>query len=99
MWAMSGLWPAEANDDALRVGSQIVISTPSRVVRLVTADQLSIHTTGGSEIAAIVLDKTGAQMRLSLFDGRSAHLTVVVGDGAERQADLSRQEWRVVSVG
>ena len=99
MWAVTGPWPAEANEDALRVGSQIVISSPSRVVRLATADQLAIHTTEGAEIAAIVLDKSGVRMRLSLFDGRYAHLTLIAGDTAVRQADLSRQEWRVVSIG
>ena len=76
---MTGPWPAEANENALRIGSRIVISTPSRAVRLATADQLSIHTTEGTEIAAIVLNKSGARMRLSLFDGRYAHLALIRG--------------------
>jgi hypothetical protein len=65
-------------------------------IRLAVADQLSIHTAEGSQIAAIVLDKAGVQMRLSLFDGRYAHLTLT--DHAEQRSDLSRQQWRVVSV-
>jgi hypothetical protein len=97
--AVTGPWPAEANENALRIGSRIVISTPSRAVRLATADQLSIHTTEGTEIAAIVLNKSGARMRLSLFDGRYAHLALIVGDAALSQADLSRQKWRVVRIG
>lgn len=96
------LWHAQLDSENVGVGSQLTVSSPHQVVRVVTADQLSIELRGrGTRVAAIVLDRTGKQMTLSLLDGRSANLQITSDHSLEKeeaQTEFSSQEWRVNNV-
>ena len=92
------LWQAQVDSEAIGIGAQLTISSPHQVVRMLTADQLSIETRGGMRLPAMVLDRTGNRMNRSLFDGRSVRLEIVSDhslDHEEGQTEFSRQEWRV----
>ena len=91
-------WQAQVDSEGVGVGSQLRISSPHQVVRMVTADQLSIETSNGMRLTAIVLDRTGSQMTVSLLNGRSAHLWITSDHSLEHedsQTEFSRQDWRV----
>ena len=91
-------WQAQIDGEAVGVGSQLRISSPHHVVRMATADQISIETSGGAKLAAIVLDRTGTQMTLSMLNGRSAQLSITSDHSLEHedsQTEFSRQDWRV----
>jgi hypothetical protein len=96
------LWHGQLDSDSVGIGSQLTVSSPHQVVRMVTADQLSIETSGGNgRVAAIVLDRTGGQMTVSFLNGRSANLQITSDHSLERedaQTEFSSQEWRVSNV-
>jgi hypothetical protein len=92
------LWQAQVDHESLGMDTLLVVSSPHQVVRMLTADQLSIETSDGIRLPAIVLDRTGNRMTLSLLDGRSVGLEITSDHSLEHedgQIEFSRQEWRV----
>jgi hypothetical protein len=91
------LWHADTDGAALNRGARVLVRSEHRVVRVITADQLSIETPDGARLGALVLDRTAGQMRLSLFDGESMSLSMLSDASLEQQpgAEFSHQVWVV----
>jgi hypothetical protein len=92
---MMALWHAQVDSDAVEAGARLTVSSPHHVVRMVTADQLSIETRNGQRLAALVLDRTGGQMTLSMLDGRAADLEIATDDSVVPGIRPSSQAWRI----
>jgi len=90
-------WHAEIDSAALKIGVYLTVRSPHRVVRVVTADTLSIQTTTGDRISAVVLDRTADDLRLVLPDGRSVELEMLRDETStlqvERADGFSSQTW------
>jgi hypothetical protein len=92
------VWHADLNTPALVVGSHVNVFGDHQAVRVLTADQLSIATLGGQRLSAIVLDRTGAVITLSVAAGVPVSLSIVAQGqfaGSSRGAQTSHQEWVV----
>ena len=90
-------WHADIDNGAFEAGGRLVVASQHHVVRVVTADTLSIEVPSGQRMSAVVLDRTGRDIRLMLDDGRAVALEMVLdeslhppGEGAEV---FSRQVW------
>ncbi len=92
------LWHGDIDSENIRPGVQVTISSPHHVVRVITADQLSIEAASGKRIGGVVQDRTGPEMRLALDDGHTVSLTMLSDDSIARPNDaslpFSRQVWR-----
>lgn len=93
------LWHADADAEHFGRGNTLVISSDHHVVRVVTADSLSIQVPSGRRISAVVADRTDMAMRLSLEGGEHLHLSMS-GDQSllppgELQPTFSKQSWVV----
>jgi hypothetical protein len=93
------LWHADTAADRVTAGGTLVISSDHHVVRVVTADSLSIQLASGNRLAAVVVDRTGMAMRLALEDGAQLLLSLS-GDQSllppgESRATFSKQTWVV----
>jgi pSer/pThr/pTyr-binding forkhead associated (FHA) protein len=93
------LWHADTDAELHARGDTLVISSHHHVVRVVTSDSLSIHVASGNRIAAVVVDRTGISMRLSLEDGKQLLLSMS-GDQSlmppgELQPIFSKQTWTI----
>ena len=92
------MWHADMNASSLGLGAQIVVFSPHQVVRVLTADQLSIETPRGDRLSALVLDRTAEHMTLSLTDGNSVDLSMVSDESLiapKVGATFSSQTWEV----
>lgn len=92
------LWHAETDGAALKRGARVLVRSEHRVVRVITADQLSIETSDGATLGALVLDRTAGQMRLSLLDGEPMRLSILSDASLEQRqpgAEFSQQIWVV----
>jgi hypothetical protein len=92
------MWHADTNAPALNQGARVLVLSSHRVVRVLTADQLSIQTPSGDRVSAVVLDRTGAQMRLSFAEGDPISLSMISDESLERRQvgeEFSRQVWIV----
>jgi hypothetical protein len=93
------LWHADTAAERVSRGGTLIISSDHHVVRVVTADSLSIQLASGNRIAAVVVDRTGMAMRLALEDGAQLLLSMS-GDESllppgEMQPTFSKQTWVV----
>lgn len=92
-------WHAEIEGTSLTSGTKLRVLLDHHVVRVVTADTLSIETSSGPRISAIVLDRTEREIRLALNDGRSSTLEMLLDsslDSLDEQSDVfSSQVWFV----
>lgn len=92
------LWHADANGPRLAPGSEVLIHSPDRVVRVITADQLSIETTSGNRLTGTVLDRTGADLTLAMPESAPLHLSILSDNSlvaSAEDAEFSRQLWLV----
>lgn len=92
-------WHADIDGFSLTSGTKLRVLSDHHVVRVVTADTLSIETSSGPRISAIVLDRTERKIRLALNDGRSVTLDMLLDsslDSPDEQSDVfSSQVWLV----
>lgn len=91
------LWHADIDAQAPAAGARLHVFSDHQVVRVLTADQLSIETPAGQRLAALVLDRTGDRLTLSLFDGASISLSIIADSSLSKQPEkeFSGQLWIV----
>jgi hypothetical protein len=92
------MWHADVNGPTLASGTNVVVFSPHRVVRVMTADQVLIETPQGNRISAIVLDRTGSTLTIALSDGRPVKLTMADDESLHSGIEVSvfsRQIWSV----
>ena len=92
-------WHADIDGPALVPGAKLTVLSDHHVVRVVTADTLSIETPSGPRFSAMVLDRTAADIRLALNDGSCVSLEMLRYESLrppnEHAVAFSRQVWLV----
>jgi len=91
-------WHADIDRSDLGPGARLTVLSDHHVVRVVTADILSIETPAGPRFSAVVQDRTAGDLRLVLSDGRASSLRIVLDESLHSRAvDIpkvfSRQVW------
>lgn len=92
------MWHADTDTQSLATGARMLVVSDHRVVRVVTADQLSIETPSGNRLSAVVADRTGEKLVLALPDGTPVQLSLQSDcslDEVQAGLDFSRQLWVV----
>jgi hypothetical protein len=91
------LWDAEIDQPNFVNGAKVTLLSNHRVVRVVTADTLSIKTPAGHNFSGVVDDRTGSDIRLILADGQPISLEMVIDESIHhltaRKNVFSRQVW------
>ena len=92
-------WHAEIDGPALVPGARLTVLSDHQVVRVVSADTLSIETPTGPRLSGMVLDRTASDIRLALGDGSCVCLEMQRDDSLQppnaHGAVFSRQVWMV----
>jgi hypothetical protein len=92
-------WHADLDGPALVRGAMLTVLSDHHVVRVETADTLSIEIPSGTRVSAMVLDRTGGAIRLALHDGSSVSLEMQRDESlrppSEHAVPFSRQLWVV----
>jgi hypothetical protein len=92
-------WHAAIDRPAIGLGTKLTVLSDHQVVRVITADSLSIEMPSGLRLSAVVLDRTAGDIRLALSDGRAVSLEILLDDNlrpsSERAAAFSSQVWEV----
>lgn len=90
-------WHADVDAGALLRGAKLTVLSRHSVVRVLTADTLSIEMPNGQRLSAIVLDRTAGAIRLVLKDGTPVSLGIIVDESllppGENPEVFSRQVW------
>lgn len=90
-------WHASIDQPTLTSGVRLSVISDHHVVRVVTADTLSIRTPSGQRLAAMVLDRTASHLRLILDDGSAVSLDMLLDERLGAAGDdpdvFSRQTW------
>lgn len=90
-------WHADINAAAFTSGATLTVLSQHQVVRLARADTLTIDTTNGQSISAVVLNPSDVGVRLDLGDGERVFLAMLVDEGllppGENRLAFSRQVW------
>lgn len=91
------VWHADVDTPTLIAGSRVHVFGDHSAVRVLTADQLSIETPAGQRLHAMVLDRTGAALILSLGAGAPMKLSMIaeVGLAAAAPERATHQHWVV----
>lgn len=90
-------WHADIDKAGLAPGVRLTVMSDHQVVRVVTADTLSIETPNGQRLSAVVLERTGADIKLVQDSGEMFCLAMAVDEslhppGATPNV-FSRQVW------
>jgi len=92
-------WHADIDRSAVHSGAQLTVLSDHQVVRVITADTLSIETPAGPRLSAMVLDRTAGKIRLALGDGRAVTLEMLLDDSLHPAGEpteiFSSQVWVV----
>jgi hypothetical protein len=90
-------WHADVDAAKLSTGAKLTVVSQHHVVRVITADTLSIETPNGQRLSAVVLDRTESGIKLILKDGTPVSLGMLVDESllppGESPAVFSRQVW------
>lgn len=90
-------WHADVDAAELAAGAKVTVLSHHHVVRVMTADTLSIETTDGQRLSAVVLDRTEGEIRLVLEGGTPVSLGMLVDESllppGEQVDVFSRQVW------
>ena len=91
------LWHADLDGPALVSGAGVEVFNDHRVVRVVTSDQVSIQTPSGARLTAVVIDRTGDELTLSMPEASPVILSLIEDDSFAPKAGqaFSRQVWVV----
>jgi hypothetical protein len=91
------LWHAEIDKPNFVDGAKVTLLSGHRVVRVVTADTLSIETPTGHKFSGVVEDRTGSNIRLILVEGQPISLEMVIDESIHPPTAsnnvFSRQVW------
>ena len=91
------LWHAEIDQPNFVNGAKVTLLSDHRVVRVVTADTLSIQTPTGHKFSGLVEGRTGSDIRLILADGQPISLEMVIDESIHPPTTsknvFSRQVW------
>lgn len=90
-------WHADLGGPGLGAGTELTVQSHHHVVRVMTADTIMIQTPDGQRFSALVLDRTGPRIQLTLTDGRRSSLELLVDEAFRPQeagAVFSSQTWR-----
>jgi hypothetical protein len=92
-------WHAYASCDALTADTEVLVTGGSERIRLETADRLSIEMPGHNRLSAVVVDRRGQGLLLTVDGGPLIRLRRTAGAGAFGDFKLSdgfsRQGWTV----
>jgi hypothetical protein len=91
-------WHADIDGANLSSGVKLTVASHHHVVRVVTADTLSIEAPSGQRTQAVILDRAGGGIRLMLDDGNAFTLEMLVDESLHpppgpRSTVFSRQVW------
>jgi|EndMetStandDraft_7_1072992.scaffolds.fasta_scaffold02820_2 hypothetical protein len=90
-------WHADANAPIATAGTRLTVLSDHQVVRLVTADSLSIELPSGMRVEALVSDRTGERLSIVLDDGRPLDLSMSIDESllppGQQRTTFSRQVW------
>jgi hypothetical protein len=90
-------WHADVDGAALATGARLTVLSRHRVVRVVTADTLSIETPDGQRFSAVVVDRTAGNIRLVVDNGSPVSLGIQLDESlhapSENAEVFSRQVW------
>ena len=90
-------WHADVDGAALATGARLTVFSRHRVVRVVTADTLSIETPDGQRFSAVVVDRTAGNIKLVVDNGPPVSLGIQLDESLpapdESAAVFSRQVW------
>ena len=96
------VWHCMTTRDTLEDGAEIQVESEHSVVRIQTADQMTIETSGGDRLMAVVIEREGGRLIVGLPDGRTVRM-IIVADHAlevpEPTKPFSSQSWKVVAGG
>jgi hypothetical protein len=91
------LWHAEIDQPIFVNGAKVTLLSDHRVVRVMTADTLSIQTPAGHKFSCVVEDRTGSDIRVILADGQPISLEMVIDESIHPPTAgkniFSRQVW------
>ena len=93
-------WHADLDRPDAKAGARLTVVSDHQVVRVVTADTLSIETPSGPRFSAMVLDRTASDLKLVLDDGTLLVLEIVIDESLRppdeaTTASFSSQTWLV----
>lgn len=89
-------WHAEIDRSVLAAGVRLTVMSEHHVVRVITADTLSIEIPGGQRLSAVVLDRTGGDIKLVQDNGQTFCLEMMLDESLHHGASpeiFSRQVW------
>jgi len=91
-------WHADIDRSVLGPGARLTVLSDHHVVRVITADTLSIETPAGPRFSAVVQDRTAGDLKLVLSDGRASSLRIVLDESlhspeSDAPTVFSRQVW------
>jgi hypothetical protein len=90
-------WHADLDGATLARGARLTVLSDHRVVRVLTADTLSIETPDGQRFAALVVDRTAGDIRLVADDGPQVSLELLLDESLPSPEPtpgvFSRQVW------
>ena len=95
-------WHADLDGATLAKGARLTVLSQHRVVRVLTADTLSIETPDGQRFGAVVVDRTAGEIRLVADDGPQVSLELLLDEslpsaeqipGTFSRGTFSRQVW------
>ncbi|RYE08091.1 MAG: hypothetical protein EOP22_14905 [Hyphomicrobiales bacterium] len=90
-------WHADIDEATMAVGVKLTVLSQHHVVRLITADTLSIQDTSGQRLSALVVRRTAGDLSLLLEDGRAFSLEMHTDESLQPPGvnpdTFSRQVW------
>jgi hypothetical protein len=92
------LWHAASDGDLNVSGTTVVAQSDHRVLRILTADQISIEASDGQRVPAVVVNRAEGRLMLALPDGTIVRLTLVSDlshSGPQGTGFFSEQSWTV----
>lgn len=93
-------WHGETTSAALHDGAEVVVASDHSVVRIQTADQMTIETASRLRLMAVVIERTGDKLFAGLPDGTTFRMQMA-SDDSLGETDLSKvfshQSWTVTS--
>lgn len=89
-------WHADVDAAVLSPGAEVTVLSHHDVVRVITSDSLLIQRPDGQRVLALVLDRTAGKITLSMPDGQTVSLQLLVDDSLQPPDAgnvFSQQKW------
>jgi hypothetical protein len=94
------MWHCETNEASLHQGAQVLVASDHSVVRIQTADQMTIETSNRDRLMAVVIERAGDHLVLGLPDGTTFRMEIASDHALEfpqPSKPFSSQSWKVIS--